>query len=77
MFFVVLDSRTDTYYNKETCDWTPHLVCATFFDFRTQAAEIANTSGPKNDSRRFVALCESEDLSAAHIDVAVDILVEI
>ena len=71
MFFVILNSRNDTYYNQNIGGWTPHLVCATFFDFQTQADEIVNSHSTPNG---LITLTETEDLSKANIDLAVDTL---
>lgn len=74
MFFVVLNSRTDTYYNQDTSKWVSHLCCATFFDYQTQADEIVNLLRKQGI---LITLRETEDLSAARIDLAVDTLAEI
>ena len=74
MFFVILNSRTDTYYNQTLDVWTPHLVCATFFDFQTQADEIVDNHMTPNG---LLTLIETEDLSKANIDLAVDTLADI
>lgn len=74
MFFVVLNSRTDTYYNQDTSKWVSNLCCATFFDYQTQADEVVNVFKKQGG---LITLRETEDLSAARIDLAVDSLAEI
>jgi len=74
MFFIILNSRTNTYYNAAYSGWTPHLVCATFFDFQTQADEIVESHAKPNG---LITLIETEDLSKANIDLVVDTLADI
>ena len=74
MFFVVLNCRTEKYYNQDTSKWVSNLCCATFFDYQTQADEIVN-SLKKTGS--LITLLETVNLSAARIDLAVDTLAEI
>ena len=76
MFFVVLNSRTDQYYNQTSPGplWVDHLVCATFFDYETQANEIVDL---QKSVGTLITLRETEDLSAARVDVAVDTLTEL
>lgn len=74
MFFVVLNCRTEKYYNQDTSKWVSNLCCASFFDYRTQADEVVNLV--KNQGI-LITQHETEDLSAARIDLAVDTLAEI
>jgi len=68
VFFVVLDSRANTYYNQKTGSWVTHIVCATFFDYQTQADEVCRNSGMFS----VVTIRETEDLSKYNVDEAVD-----
>ena len=49
-------------------------MCATFFDFQTQADEIVDNHEKPNG---LLTLIEIEDLSKANIDLAVDTLADI
>jgi len=73
VFFVVLDSRANTYYNQKTDSWVKHIVCATFFDYQTQADEVCRNSGMFS----VVTLRETEDLSKYKVDVAIEKLFKI
>jgi len=74
MFFVVLNCRTEKYYNQDTSKWVSSICCASFFDFQTQADEVVNLMKSQGI---LITLHESEDLSAARIDLAVDMMATI
>ena len=70
----MLNCRTEKYYNQDTSKWVSNLCCASFFDYQTQADEVVSLL--KNQGI-LMTLHETEDLSAARIDLAVDTLTEI
>lgn len=72
MFYVILDGKTDTYYNKDLDIWS-HLVNASFFDLQNQADVLSDMF---NETKEYntLTLRENEDLSKANMRDVIEAL---